>query len=287
LTKVIDWTPFFRTWEMKGKYPDIFEDETYGSEAQKLYADAQNLLQNIIDEKLFTANGIVGIFSANAVDDDIEIYKDNSSKELITKLYTIRQQNKKSENSKNLALADFIAPKDSGKNDFIGMFAVTSGIGIEKIIEKYQADHDEYNIIMVKALADRLAEAFAELLHKKVRTELWGYAKDENITTEEMIKEKYIGIRPAPGYPAQPDHTEKLTIFDILDVENNIGISLTENLAMYPASSVSGLYFANSEAKYFSIGKISKDQVEDYALRKQMSTKEVEKWLNSNLNYFS
>jgi len=234
---------------------------------------------------LLTANGVIGLFSANSVDDDIEIYKDNLSKELFAKLFTLRQQNKKSENSNNLALADYIAPKGSGKNDYIGMFAVTSGIGIEKIIEKYQAEHDEYNIIMVKAIADRLAEAFAELLHKKVRTEIWGYAKNENITTEELIKEKYIGIRPAPGYPAQPDHTEKLTIFEILDVEKNTGIFLTENLAMFPASSVSGLYFANSEAKYFSIGKISKDQVEDYALRKQMSVKIVEKWLNSNLNY--
>lgn len=285
LVEFIDWSPFFRTWELKGKYPEIFEDEIYGIEAQKLFDDAKDLLKKIIDEKLLTANGVVGLFSANAVDDDIEIYKDNLSKELFAKLFTLRQQNKKSENSNNLALADYIAPKGSGKNDYIGMFAVTSGIGIEKIIEKYQAEHDEYNIIMVKAIADRLAEAFAELLHKKVRTEIWGYAKNENITTEELIKEKYIGIRPAPGYPAQPDHTEKLTIFEILDVEKNTGIFLTENLAMFPASSVSGLYFANSEAKYFSIGKISKDQVEDYALRKQMSVKIVEKWLNSNLNY--
>jgi len=285
LVEFIDWSPFFRTWELKGKYPEIFEDEIYGIEAQKLFDDAKDLLQKIIDEKLLTANGVIGLFSANAVDDDIEIYKDNLSKELFAKLFTLRQQNKKSENSNNLALADYIAPKGSGKNDYIGMFAVTSGIGIKKIIEKYQAEHDEYNIIMVKAIADRLAEAFAELLHKKVRTEIWGYAKNENITTEELIKEKYIGIRPAPGYPAQPDHTEKLTIFEILDVEKNTGIFLTENLAMFPASSVSGLYFANSEAKYFSIGKISKDQVEDYALRKQMSVKIVEKWLNSNLNY--
>ena len=285
LVEFIDWSPFFRTWELKGKYPEIFDDEIYGIEAQKLFKDAKELLQKIIDGKLLTANGVVGLFPANSDDDDIEIYKDNLSKELFGKLFTLRQQNKKSENSNNLALADYIAPKDSGKDDYIGMFAVTSGIGIEKIIEKFQSEHDEYNIIMVKSIADRLAEAFAELLHKKVRTEIWGYAKNENITTDDLIKEKYVGIRPAPGYPAQPDHTEKLTIFEILDVEKNTGISLTENLAMFPASSVSGLYFANLEAKYFSIGKISKDQVEDYAIRKQMGVNIVEKWLNSNLNF--
>jgi 5-methyltetrahydrofolate--homocysteine methyltransferase len=285
LVKFIDWTPFFRTWELKGKYPNIFNDEVYGTEAQKLFNEANNYLQKIIDEKMLTANGIVGIFPANSIDDDIEVYKDDVSKELLTKLFTLRQQNKKSENSNNIALSDFIAPKESGKDDYIGMFAVTSGIGIEKIIEKYQSEHDEYSVIMVKAIADRLAEAFAELLHKKVRTEIWGYANSENISIDEIIKEKYVGIRPAPGYPAQPDHTEKVTIFNVLDVESKIGISLTENLSMYPASSVSGLYFANPEAKYFSIGKVSKDQVEDYAVRKQMSVKEVEKWLNSNLNY--
>lgn len=285
LAKFIDWTPFFRTWELKGKYPEIFADEVYGVEATKLFDDAKNLLAKIIDEKLLTANGVVGLFPANSVGDDIEVYKDNLSKELHSKLFTIRQQSKKSVNANNIALSDFIAPKESGKDDYIGMFAVTAGIGIEQIIEKYQAEHDEYNIIMVKALADRLAEAFAELMHKKVRTEFWGYAKDENISTEELIKEKYVGIRPAPGYPAQPDHTEKLTIFEILDVEKNTGITLTENLSMYPASSVSGLYFGNPEAKYFSIGKISKDQVEDYASRKGLTVKEVEKWLNSNLNY--
>jgi len=285
LVKFIDWTPFFRTWELKGKYPSIFNDEVYGIEAQKLFNEANNYLQKIIDEKKLTANGIVGIFPANSVGDDIEVYKDEISKELLTKLFTLRQQNIKSENSPNIALADFVASKESGKNDYIGMFAVTSGIGIEKIIEKYQSEHDEYSIIMVKAIADRLAEAFAELLHKKVRTEIWGYSNSEQISMDEIIKEKYVGIRPAPGYPAQPDHTEKVTIFNILDVESKIGISLTENLSMYPASSVSGLYFANTEAKYFSIGKVSKDQVEDYAVRKQMSVKEVEKWLNSNLNY--
>lgn len=285
LVKFIDWTPFFRTWELKGKYPNIFNDEVYGTEAQKLFNEANNYLQKIIDEKMLTANGIVGIFPANSIDDDIEVYKDDVSKELLTKLFTLRQQNKKSENSNNIALSDFIAPKESGKDDYIGMFAVTSGIGIEKIIEKYHSEHDEYSVIMVKAIADRLAEAFAELLHKKVRTEIWGYANSENISIDEIIKEKYVGIRPAPGYPAQPDHTEKVTIFNVLDVESKIGISLTENLSMYPASSVSGLYFANPEAKYFSIGKVSKDQVEDYAVRKQMSVKEVEKWLNSNLNY--
>ena len=197
----------------------------------------------------------------------------------------MRQQSEKHSSSKSIALSDFIAPTESNQNDYIGMFAVTTGIGIEKLIEKYESENDDYNNIMIKALADRLAEAFAELLHKKVREEIWGYSKNENLSNLEIISEKYIGIRPAPGYPAQPDHTEKLTIFELLEVEKNCGIKLTETLAMYPAASVSGLYFANQNSKYFGVGKISKDQVEDYALRKNMSVEEIEKWLNSNINY--
>jgi 5-methyltetrahydrofolate--homocysteine methyltransferase len=285
LAKFIDWSPFFRTWELKGKYPEILSDEKYGIEASKLFADAQALLNNMIEEKSLTANGVVGLFPANAVGDDIKIYSDDSNKEVISKLYTLRQQNKKSANSNNIALSDFIAPSESSVSDYVGMFAVTSGIGIERLIDKYNAEHDEYNVIMVKAIGDRLAEAFAELLHQKVRTEYWGYTNEDNISTEDIIEEKYIGIRPAPGYPAQPEHSEKITIFKMLDVEKNTGISLTENLSMYPASSVSGLYFANPESTYFSIGKITKDQVEDYASRKKMSVVEIEKWLNSNLSY--
>jgi 5-methyltetrahydrofolate--homocysteine methyltransferase len=243
------------------------------------------MLEGIIKDNTLTANGVVGIFPANSVEDDIELYTDETRTTIKSKLFTIRQQGKKSGNSNNLALADYVAPKSSGLNDYVGLFAVTSGIGIEKIIEKYKEEHDDYNIIMIKSIADRLAEAFAELMHKKIRTELWGYAQDESISNNELIEEKYQGIRPAPGYPAQPDHTEKITIFNLLDVEKNCGIKLTENLSMYPASSVSGLYFANKESKYFSVGKISKDQAEDYAKRKNMSTNDVEKWLKPNLNY--
>ena len=285
LVDFIDWTPFFRTWELKGKYPEILKDEKVGNESSKLFSDANNIINEIIKNKSLTANGIAGIFPANAVDDDIELYSDGTRKMVKSKLFTIRQQGKKAKTSRNISLADYIAPKSSGINDYIGAFAVTTGIGIEKIIEKYKADHDDYNIIMIKSIADRLAEAFAELLHKKVRTELWGYDKEENISYDELIKEQYQGIRPAPGYPAQPDHTEKLTIFELLDVEKNCGIILTENLAMYPTAAVSGLYFANKNAKYFSVGKISKDQVNDYANRKSMSVEEVERWLKPNLNY--
>ena len=285
LVDYIDWTPFFRTWELKGKYPNILSDEKYGTEATKLFQDAQAMLNEIVANKKLTANGVAGLFPANSIGDDVELYSDEFDKKMISKLFFLRQQGKKSTTSNNIALADFIAPKDSNQNDYIGMFAVTTGIGIEKLIEKYESENDDYNSIMVKALADRLAEAFAEVLHHKVRTDYWGYSSDENLTNSDIIKEKYVGIRPAPGYPAQPDHTEKLTIFKLLEVEKNCEINLTETLAMYPAASVSGLYFANPDSKYFAVGKISKDQVEDYALRKGMSVEEIEKWLNSNLNY--
>jgi 5-methyltetrahydrofolate--homocysteine methyltransferase len=285
LVEFIDWTPFFRTWELKGKYPDILEDSIYGKEASKLFNDAKKLLTKIINEKPLIANGVFGLFAANSVDDDIEIYSDESRTVLLNKLFTLRQQGKKSMGVNNIALADFIVPKENNKKDYIGMFAVTTGIGIEKLIEKFEANNDEYSIIMVKSLADRLAEAFSEMLHEKIRTDYWGYSQNENLSKEEIINEKYIGIRPAPGYPAQPDHTEKLTIFEMLNVEKNCEIKLTENLSMYPAASVSGLCFANSKAKYFSIGKISKDQVEDYALRKEVDIEVIEKWLKPNLNY--
>ncbi|MEW5842554.1 MAG: methionine synthase [Bacteroidota bacterium] len=281
----IDWTPFFQTWELKGRYPEIFENKDYGKEAKKIFDDANNLLDKIIRDKALTANGIVGLFPANSVEEDIEIYSDESRSGILETLHTIRQQSVKSGEIPNLALADFIAPKDSGAKDFIGMFAVTAGMGIEKIVEKFEKDHDDYNAIMTKAVADRLAEAFAELLHAKVRKELWGYAANEILSNKELIDEKYFGIRPAPGYPAQPDHTEKLTIWKLLDAEKHTSIKLTESLAMYPAASVCGLYFANPESKYFTVGKIGKDQVDDYRKRKGISLKEAEKWLRPILNY--
>jgi len=286
LRSYIDWTPFFMTWELKGKYPSIFEDKNVGTEAKKLFDDANKLLDKIISEKLLTANGVVGLFPANTIRfDDIEIYSDETRKGVKRVIHTIRQQIQKSQSEPNIALADFIAPKETEVEDYIGMFAVTAGVGIEKIVAQFEKDHDDYNSIMTKALADRLAEAFAEHLHKLVRKEYWGYATDENLSNEDLVKEKYAGIRPAPGYPAQPDHTEKPIIFSLLDVEKNVGIKLTESMAMYPAASVSGLYFSYRETKYFSVGKIEKDQVLDYHKRKGMSVEEIEKWLSPILNY--
>jgi len=286
LRKYIDWTPFFMTWELKGKYPSIFEDKTVGDEAKKLFEDANKLLDKIIDEKLLSAKGVIGLFPANTVNfDNIEVYADETRSGVKRVLHTIRQQMQKSKGESNIALADYIAPKESGIEDYIGMFAVTAGIGIEKMIDKFEKEHDDYNSIMIKSIADRLAEAFAEHLHELVRNEHWGYVSDEKFSNEELIKEKYIGIRPAPGYPAQPDHTEKPIIFSLLDVEMNVGIKLTESMAMYPAASVSGLYFSHPKAKYFSVGKIAKDQVLDYHRRKGMSVEEIERWLSPILNY--
>ena len=286
LKKYIDWTPLFQTWELKGKYPDIFKDDKRGKEAKKLFDDANKLLYDIIKNKSLKANGVFGIFPANTVaHDDIEIYADNTRKGVKIVLHTIRSQTPKSDGLPNLALADFIAPKESGLKDYIGAFAVTAGIGIEGLIEKFEKDHDDYNSIMVKALADRLAEAFAEHLHELVRKKYWGYSGKEQLSNEELIRESYRGIRPAPGYPAQPDHTEKAILFDLLEVEKNTGIRLTETYAMYPAASVSGLYFAHPESKYFTVGKIGKDQVMDYHKRKGISLEEAEKWLSPILNY--
>ena len=285
IQEYIDWTPFFRTWEMKGKYPAILTDDKVGSEATKLFEDAKELLEKIVERKSLKANGVFGLFPANSVSDDIEVYTNESRKGIEAIFYSIRQQSKKSKTSSNIALADFIAPKESGTEDHIGFFAVTTGLGAEELIEEYRANNDEYNVIMVKAMADRLAEAFAELLHKKIRTNYWGYSTDENLSNDQLIKEKYNGIRPAPGYPAQPDHSEKITIFKILDVEKSTGIKLTENLAMYPAASVCGLYFANPNAKYFTTGKILQDQVSDYHKRKGMSLEETERWLQPILSY--
>ena len=286
LRKYIDWTPFFMTWELKGKYPAIFDSDKYGREAKRLFEDANKLLDKIIDENLIMASGVFGLFPANTVAiDDIEIYSDDNRKGIKTVFHTLRSQGQKVQESNNLALADYIAPKETGLKDYIGAFAVTAGIGIEKIVEQFEKEHDDYNSIMMKALADRLAEAFAEHLHELVRKKHWGYSSEESLSSEDLIKESYRGIRPAPGYPAQPDHTEKRTIFDLLDVEKNTGITLTESLAMHPAASVCGLYFAHPNAKYFNVGKIGKDQVLDYHKRKGMSIEETEKWLRPILNY--
>ena len=287
IAKYIDWTPFFHAWEMKGSYPKILSDPERGTEAKKLFDDAQAMLKKIIAEKWLTAKGVIGFYPANTIgDDDIELYTDDTRKHVKTVLHSLRQQTKKAEGQSNVALADFIAPKDSGRADYIGGFAVTAGIGIEKWIEKFEKDHDDYSSIMIKAIADRLAEAFAELLHAKVRKEIWAYVPDENLTNEQLIKEEYIGIRPAPGYPASPDHTEKTLHFNLLEVEKNAGIQLTESMAMFPTAAVSGLYFAHPASHYFALGKINKEQVEDYARRKGMSIEETEKWLRPNLSYF-
>jgi len=282
----IDWTPFFQTWMLKGKYPKIFENPEIGKEAKKLFDDANKMLDEVVSNGLLTANAAIGFYPANSVDDDtVEVYKDDDRKEVIERFHFLRQQGKKGKNLPNLSLADYIAPKESGVKDYMGFFAVTAGIGIEKIVEKYEKDHDDYNSIMVKAVADRCAEAFAELMHEKVRKEYWGYAEDESFDNEDLIKESYQGIRPAPGYPACPDHTEKDTLFRLLDAEKKSGISLTESKAMWPASSVSGFYFSHPDSKYFGLGKITKDQVEYYSKRKDMDKEVIEKWLSPHLNY--
>lgn len=284
LIDYIDWTPFFQTWELAGRYPKILEDEVVGEAATKVFADAQAMLTKIVNEKWLTASGVVGIWPANAVGDDVELYRDDTRSEKLSVAHTLRQQTKKAGGVPHIALADFVAPKESGLEDYLGGFAVTAGLGIEKKLAEFEADHDDYNSIMLKALADRLAEAFAEKLHEIVRTKTWGYETDK-LSNEELIKEKYRGIRPAPGYPACPDHTEKPELFKLLNANSITGMTLTDSLAMMPAASVSGFYFAHPQSKYFGLGKISKDQVEDYATRKGMEVKQVERWLSPNLNY--
>ncbi|TRX35364.1 methionine synthase [Flavobacterium sp. ZT3R18] len=282
LVPYIDWTPFFRTWELFGKYPAILTDEVVGEQATSVFADAQAMLAVILKEKKLTAKGIYGIFPANQVnDDDIELSDENGK--VLEKFLTLRQQSQKTKGAPNIALSDFIAPKESGKVDYMGAFCVTTGFGVDEWAAEFEKDLDDYNSIMVKALADRFAEAFAEYLHEKVRKEIWGYASDENLTTEAMIEEVYKGIRPAPGYPACPDHLEKPTIWKLLNVEKEIGVTLTESMAMWPASSVSGYYFGNPESKYFGLGKIKEDQVIDYAKRRSISTDKAMKWLNPNI----
>ncbi|TAF75246.1 MAG: DUF559 domain-containing protein [Bacteroidetes bacterium] len=287
IAKYIDWTPFFQTWELAGKYPKILSDEVVGKEATKLFEDAQKMLKQIIDRKMIQANAVIGFYPANAVnDDDIELKLSlQGAGDKTVMLHHLRQQTKRAEGVPYMCLTDFVAPKESGKQDYIGGFAVCTGIGMEKHIEKYEKDHDDYNSIMLKALADRFAEAFAELMHEKVRRELWGYAKDEKISTEQLIEEEYQGIRPAPGYPACPDHTEKATLFSLLEVEKNTGMILTDSFAMYPASAVSGWYFSHPQSKYFGLGKIDKDQVNDYSKRKNMDLDTTERWLSPVLGY--
>jgi 5-methyltetrahydrofolate--homocysteine methyltransferase len=286
LVPYIDWMPFFRTWQLFGKYPDILTDAIVGKEATTVFADAQEMLKVILKEKKLTAKGVYGIFPANQInDDDIELTATaaegrTSSKEIFL---TLRQQSQKTKGAPNIALSDFIAPKDSGITDYMGAFCVTTGFGVDEWAAEFEKDLDDYNSIMVKALADRFAEAFAEYLHEQVRKDIWGYSSDEALSTEDMIAETYKGIRPAPGYPACPDHLEKPTIWKLLNVAEEIGVTLTESMAMWPASSVSGYYFANPESKYFGLGKIKEDQVIDYAKRRSISTEKATKWLSPNI----
>ncbi|WP_020212165.1 methionine synthase [Flavobacterium rivuli] len=282
LVEFIDWTPFFQTWDLHGKYPAILKDEVVGEQAVILFADAQKMLTQMLEEDWLEARGIYGIYPATTInDDDIELYDEDGKKKAT--FLTLRQQSQKTKGAPNIALADFIAPKEAGYTDYMGAFAVTTGFGVDEKAAEFEKDHDDYNSIMVKALGDRLAEAFAEYLHLKVRKEIWGYAADEHLSNEHLIKEEYAGIRPAPGYPACPDHLEKNTIWQLLDVEKQIGVKLTESLAMWPASSVSGYYFANPKSKYFGLGKIKEDQVIDYAKRRSIPTETASKWLNPNI----
>ncbi|HMR66449.1 MAG TPA: vitamin B12 dependent-methionine synthase activation domain-containing protein, partial [Anaerolineae bacterium] len=285
LAERIDWSPFFHAWEMRGVYPQILNDPLKGKEATRLFEDGQTLLRDLITHSRLTARAVIGLFPANSVGDDIILYTDESRSKVLTTFHTLRQQSDKGANRPCYALADFIAPLESGVLDYLGCFAVTAGLGVDEWVARYEADHDDYSAIMVKALADRLAEALAEFMHEQVRKVYWGYAPTEDFSNEELIKEKYRGIRPAPGYPACPDHTEKGTLFDLLDVPASINLHLTETYAMHPTAAVSGFYFAHPEATYFTVGKILRDQVEDYAARKGLTVEAVERWLRPNLGY--
>jgi len=284
LVPYIDWSPFFHTWEMRGRYPDIFNDPVRGPAARELFANAQELLQEIVGKRLLAARAVYGFYPANSAGDDIILYADASRTTELIRMHTLRQQKESQRGKPQFALSDFLAPRESGLLDYVGAFALTAGHGTDELAQRFERDHDQYNAIMAKALADRLAEAFAEYLHKRVRAE-WGYGKDENLSHEELIAELYRGIRPAPGYPACPDHTEKRILFDLLEVEKTTGITLTENFAMFPAASVCGLYFAHKEARYFAVSAIGRDQVEAYAARKGMTVSEVERWLSPILGY--
>jgi 5-methyltetrahydrofolate--homocysteine methyltransferase len=282
LRRYIDWTFFFHAWKIPGKYPEIFEDPVKGEEAKKLFNDAQDMIRDILEKKMLQAKGVIGIYPAVAEGDDVKLFlkEDKGS----ATLHFLRNQEKKGDGVPNLSFADFIAPADSGKVDFIGLFAVTAGIGIEKWVKHYEDKLDDYSSFMLKILADRFAEAFAERLHERVRKEYWGYAADENISIPQMLKEEYRGIRPAPGYPGCPEHSEKSTIFDLLEAEKWAGINLTENFAMYPAASVSGYYFSHEFSRYFNLGKVTEEQVKDYANRKQISVEQAKRYLGPNLN---
>ncbi len=281
----IDWTPFFAAWELNGKFPAILDDDAVGATARSLYADAQEMLQKIAAERSLTANAVVGLWPANSEGDDILLFADETRGAPVATLHTLRQQLPRREGRANVALADFVAPRASGLADYIGAFAVTTGLGEDAVVARFKAANDDYSAILASALADRLAEALAEYLHARVRREFWGYASDEALSAGELIAEKYRGIRPAPGYPAQPDHSEKATLFALLDAERQIGVRLTESYAMWPGASVSGLYFSHPDSHYFGVGKIERDQVEDYAARKGWSVPEAEKWLSPILNY--
>jgi 5-methyltetrahydrofolate--homocysteine methyltransferase len=282
----IDWTFFFHSWQMKGSYPKIMDDPEKGTEARKLFDDGQNLLDRIIAEKRLKARAVIGLFPANALpNDDIEVYADESRKEVLKEFHFLRQQRAKPPGRPNRSLADFVAPKETGLEDYMGFFAVTAGLGADEVSQHFRDDNDDYNAIMVQALADRLSEAFAELMHERVRKEFWGYAADEQLDNEALIKEEYRGIRPAPGYPACPEHTEKGLLWDLLDAEKNSGIKLTESYAMYPPSAVSGFYFSHPDSRYFGVAEIGRDQASDYAKRKDMTLEVAEKWLAPNLAY--
>ena len=285
LAAAIDWTPFFQTWELKGRFPKLLDDPKQGEVARSLYADAQAMLERIVAEKWFRPRAVVGFWPANAVGDDIRLFSDEARTDELATFFTLRQQLSKRDGRPNVALADFVAPLDTGVADYVGGFVVTAGAEEEEISARFAANHDDYQSIMVKALADRFAEAFAERLHQHVRRELWGYAPDETFSNDQLIDEAYAGIRPAPGYPAQPDHTEKETLFRLLDAEAATGVRLTESFAMWPGSSVSGLYIGHPESYYFGVAKVERDQVEDYARRKGMPLPEVERWLAPILNY--
>src|SRR5690606_31724876 len=287
LVQYIDWSPFFSTWELNGRFPAILDDNKVGAEARKLYADAQELLTRIVEERWLAANAVVGFWPANAIGDDIELYTDETREKRLTVLHTLRQQIARdpTRNRPHTALADFVAPRDTGLADYVGAFAVTAGIGEEDAIAKHVKAHDDYTRILVKALADRLAEAFAERMHERVRRDLWGYAPDERLANDELTAETYRGIRPAPGYPTQPDHAEKGTLFKLLDATQATGIQLTESYAMWPGAAVCGLYFSHPQSHYFGVGKVERDQVEDYAQRKGWSVAEAERWLSPVLNY--
>jgi 5-methyltetrahydrofolate--homocysteine methyltransferase len=285
LVERIDWTPFFQAWELRGVYPKILEDPVVGEQASSLYKEARELLDTLVKGKRLKARGVIGFFPAAAVGDDIRVFTDATRSNERTMLHCLRQQADKTDSRPNFCLADFVAPVDANVADHVGAFIVTAGDGLDVIVDEFEKAHDDYRAIMAKALADRLAEAFAERMHERVRREFWGYATDEHLSNEEIIKEGYRGIRPAPGYPACPDHTEKRTLFDILDGENATGVTLTESFAMWPASSVSGWYFSHPQSHYFGVGKIARDQVEDYAKRKKMKVADVERWLSPNLGY--